>query len=310
MRSKLASTSIAGVVIGAALVTAPVPSHALEICAGGGIGIDCPETLYVTLNTGGTLSNSNQPTSIFSNLSLGASPPATSPYYAITGSLPTDVQTLQEAASYLGYSGFDWISQIIYDPNPDYTALNPTVPLTFPFYDPPLGGYVGEATQDSYPFYWLYPIESSDCYPVNPLDTSSPCVPIETSNSLTFVDTPADGRLATSGGFIIFSTELVGVVPCTDPETQTCSLSGFAPGADLFNFSWIDNFDGTIGGATGPFLSNTLLADPDSGTGGVTITGEDVPEPSGAAIFIPLFLCCILITNRRRRQSLMIFLNS
>jgi hypothetical protein len=267
-----------------------------------------PPSLYVTVQPGGTLSmdTPGKPTSQIAHLTLSTTPV---PGGRLLDNFPTDVSTLTQAAMVLGYAGFDWVSQITSDPNPDYSALAPSTPLTFPFNDPPNGGYAGEiptsSTAGRYPFYYTYPITPTSVT----CSSSTSCVPIETDTTLLFEDTPIDSRLRTSGGYTSFNTSLVGVISCSTLGVGECNSAGYEPGPTLFDFTWDDNFDGTLGGVADTILKvNSFYADPDSGTGGVTITSIDgvpvssVPEPPSSMIFI-FSLFVLSIVNVKGKPS-------
>jgi hypothetical protein len=251
-------------------------------------------SLYVSLSAGGKLSSDFKPTEISATLSLSMTPiPGAHPIET----LPSSVTTLQAAAGLLHYDGFDWASQILENPNPLFDSTSLT-PLSFPYSDPPAGGYAHQPlTAGRFPFYWKYPIAvNSDACPVSPN-----CMPIETDTTLNFTDIPADPRLKTSGGVVLFATELVGTLRCSPPGVGQCNSAGFEPGPDLFDFLWADNFDGTVGGVAGPWTANTIPVDPGSGTGGVvliSVDGVSAPEPSSLAIFLTALtglLACILL---------------
>lgn len=120
----------------------------------------------------------------------------------------------------------------------------------------------------------------------------------ETGNTLSFSDVPSDtclsggnsqgvqgcnGNNAPAGSSLGFRTELVGIKSdgtfITFPDSWT----------------WTDNFNGTYGGISTTY--NFQPVDPESGTGGITITsveGLSTPEPS-AFVLLCLGLYCILI---------------
>jgi hypothetical protein len=92
-----------------------------------------------------------------------------------------------------------------------------------------------------------------------------------------------------SGRAIAFTTELVGV-SLTDPEQFV----------DLFDFAWIDTFNGTAGGIS--TTANSIDVDPLSGTGGITITsvnGVDVPEPATLVLLCAGLLVLGLVKRGR-----------
>jgi len=80
----------------------------------------------------------------------------------------------------------------------------------------------------------------------------------ENTNTLSFIDVPADSLLA-NGSFLGFTTQLVGILP----------NGTHAPLPE--QWTWIDTFNGTSGSITA-VTASFLPVDPGSGTGGVTIT--------------------------------------
>jgi hypothetical protein len=171
--------------------------------------------------------------------------------------------SLNEAATVCGVTGFNWQQTIDVWPAPShlFAASNPTVPLTTPpaFLDPVAGGYTYEKGGDnSYPFYY---------------DPNVDLPGQETTNTLSFGDTPADPDLAENPAlFLEFTTSLVGVLP------------GNLPGPTLYTFTWIDTFDGTVGGVE--VTKNNLPVDAGSGTGGITIVSQGIPEPATLAMLV------------------------
>lgn len=184
--------------------------------------------------------------------------------------------TISQAASFCGFKNFDWVQQITNLPNPSPfyarniggaldSSVNGPVNLTSastPFNDPPQGGgYTYTQNPDySYPFY----------YDPNSGELASH----ETTNVLSFSDTPADpclpggnstgvqgcnGSNAPAGSSLGFTTHLAGVLADGSP-------------VDLgIGFSWTSTFNGTSGGVA--TTKNDRPVDPGSGTGGITITG-------------------------------------
>jgi hypothetical protein len=104
-------------------------------------------------------------------------------------------------------------------------------------------------------------------------------------------------------GQLTFHTELVGVLP-----------SGLSVPLAPIDFEWFDTFNGlsipgnpAIAGVGGIFAPGTdLSADPESGTGGITITQiagvptSSVPEPS---TFILLLTGVGLLFHRKLRHA-------
>jgi hypothetical protein len=81
--------------------------------------------------------------------------------------------------------------------------------------------------------------------------------------------TLCNGVLAPDGSYLEFVTDLAGINPDGTPSSP------------LASFDWTDAFNGTVGGIA--TTASNLPADPDSGSGGITIVSIDgvpVPEPS------------------------------
>jgi len=180
--------------------------------------------------------------------------------------------TLAQAAKICGFVDWNWQQTITNLPLPNVfrARSNPTTPLSAPppFNDPPAGGgyTYSPAPDNSYPFY---------------LDRSNgELAGQQTSNTLSFSDTPADfclpgtqsaavaakadancggkGKRAPAGSYIAFTTHLAGV-----------NADGTATDVGI-GFSWKSTFNGTSGGIS--VTKNSLPVDPGSGTGSITIT--------------------------------------
>lgn len=182
--------------------------------------------------------------------------------------------SLNAAAESCGFVGFDW--QQTFDhlpppslpskcfsssPTPCFAAASaPHIVLTAPpaFYDPPLGGYTWENYDDqAYPFYY------------NPADVPTGCaegkngvciklITSEDGTTLNFFDSP-DDPLLPQGGYMGFTTRLVGVLGTSNPNNV---------GPLLYRWSWISTYNDSTGGAQA--VSSAPVDG--SGTGGVTIT--------------------------------------
>ena len=140
--------------------------------------------------------------------------------------------TLSQAAVDCGFTNFDWQQMITNWRSPDLIQNGNPIPLTAPpaFLDPPLGGYnycvprYGSPC-DGYPFYWN-PNTTGMNWSLNKR---------ETGNTLSFIDVPADLQLP-AGGFLGFTTQLVGIVPNGTPSPLP------------EQWTWIDTYNGTSGG--------------------------------------------------------------
>ena len=283
------SSLVDGMWSGPVTTSSPGPSLYIEVATG------TPNSL--SDKSTGTVA---KPTGIVAELVLATTPPTpTSPseiIFPVSGipSLPSTVTTLGQAASKLGYVGFDWIqTATIPSPSPFYQKGNPTA-LTGQIVDPPPGDYTyNNPPNDTYPFYYNLAdaISSENNMPTGKcaVYSQSGCViPLGTGTSLNFSDGPADiciagpngmpsvgysnnlataqslcggSKLALPSSFLSFTTEIVGVTapPVT---TKTSPLAPPDCGTCVFlgGFSWDDNFNGTV--------ENTF-PDPKTGTGGV-----------------------------------------
>jgi hypothetical protein len=203
---------------------------------------------------------------------------------------PPSGTTLDATAQSCGFDrGFNFIQTVTADPYPPASALTGNL-VTVPYRDPVDGGYLNQPlTAGKYPFYYstadlltgFVPLSSRDAslfgghVTICPEDSGPPvtCVPVEPidGSSLTFRDAPATKELVYPQ-FLAFQTDLVGIssqsgspgaTPCSESSPYWCTI--------LFSFTWTDDFNGTVLG--GSARSNLLPVDPNSGTGGVTITG-------------------------------------
>ena len=195
---------------------------------------------------------------------------------------PNAGMSLAQAAAQCGVQSFNWQQTVTTDPYPpkaaDGTQLSP------PYLDPPVGGYLGGPADNAYPYYWnSNELAGGSC----PLNGQS--VAIQTSNTLTFCDTPAEPQLQ-NGQYLAFDTELLGIGP------NQSSIP-------LFDFDWTSNFGGTVQGVSA--RGNPNAPDPNSGTGGVTLTavnGVATPEPASVLLtMVSLSLVCISSRKLRRK---------
>jgi hypothetical protein len=177
--------------------------------------------------------------------------------------------TIAQAAQLCGFIEFDWQSLITSWPLPSpLFAAGSATPLYAPpaFNDPPPQGYAYQNPPNAVqlPVYYNLFTPASD-----PLSLAANV----TNNTLSFFDAPADpclpggtgapcgGHTAPGGSYLGFTTHLVGIM-------------GTLPGASVIDtgigFTWVDTFNGTSGSLA---VSNSYLpVDPNSGTGGVTVT--------------------------------------
>jgi hypothetical protein len=286
-------------------------------------------SLYLTVNTGGpnSASGPGHPTSITATLSLATTAPSQPHTYQVPVELPSgaSISTLQQAASALGFDdGFEWIQQITTLPNPSplsecasappcNSADAAVIPLTSastPFNDPPPNSYNScNPCVNPYPF----AVALSSALNSERMDTT-----------LSFTDAPADfciandpggspsvgynelanagytlpcapPGLAEAGSYLSFTTELVGVTGDFIPGTDCIALGTCT---ELDEFTWTDSFNGInsqplsgTGGIATEFstLDGDIPVDPESGTGGTTITSVGdmpVPEPSSALMLV------------------------
>jgi hypothetical protein len=198
---------------------------------------------------------------------------------------PNNGLTLSQAATQCGFSSFNWQQVVTVDPYPPNSANG--TPQTPPYLDPPVGGYQGGPADNAFPFYWNpSELAGGSC------SIGGSAVTIQTASTLTFCDTPAEPKLKT-GEFLAFETTLLGID----------SSGGTTP---LFDFDWTSNFKGTV--QLGSARGNPNAPDPNSGTGGVTITEVNgipfvptaVPEPATGLLTIPALLLAVLYRKRGR----------
>ena len=198
---------------------------------------------------------------------------------------PPSGSSLTAAASACGFQGFDWVQTVEFlpSPSPFATVNNPSTPLTAPlaFRDPPdPSGYTyGEETAGRYPFFYNPTTLSTECAQTNLVGSCILDVIIDfgTSQLLNFADSPWDpcfvggiyagtaichGSTAPAGSYVRFKTVLVGVVGLSP---------GAIPSPPLFEWEWIDSFNGTSSGSIAQ-LSGNRSPDPTTGTGGIAIT--------------------------------------
>lgn len=291
-------------------------------------------SLYVNL-AGGNPSSTGQPTKILATATAATSPPPLGTSYLVpNATLPPGTTTLQQAATALHFTGFDWVQQITQWVNPDLfpntSPLNPITTADGPFYDPVAGGYrapVGSTPNlsASPPFYYnVGTSPESDPYSVdaNMNDFSGTSVskcsslfglqPEGAATTLCFLDNPDDvlltGAQIAAGLAPMFTTELAGL--CDDPGVGACNLDGFDP---LFSWKWTDTYNGNgcpendaslcPGGITPYGLPSNAGPVYPGGTGGVTILDVDgvpVPEPSTLALLLSGIATLVFHRYRRR----------
>jgi hypothetical protein len=281
------------------------------------------------------INNSNNPT--FSsgsgavNVALSGQSASQQPYNIQATFAPNMGVSLSTAAQDCGVASFDWQQTVVTlpQPSPFTSATNPFQPLTAPFLDAPPGGYnytvycnsvlngplnptlfqSNPSTAMSYPFYYQPNGPTGDCMSLGSN---------ETSNSLSFFDSPADNVLG-PGQFIRFQTCVVGVDATGNPVSLPTSAN------DCFN--WIDNYQGLLGdcvqlaagarscaidnqsgGITG-FIPLVQLDSavssglPDLGDGGISIL-ENVPVPEPSSLILLLLPTTVLLIITRRRGRL------
>ena len=286
-------------------------SSGLSLASSGASSDSCgppASYLYVDITTSYDPSDpTTSPTKITAVATIAPSPPSPDSWFVgLPKQLPPGMTTLDQVASFLGYSSLQWSQQVtIPAPSPAFACTDIDCTdfknITGQSFDAPEFGWtycnpkslglkgVSVLSGGVLPDPALY--GGGDCrfyYPFYP-SSASP-------TSLTYSDNPTDPCLFGGSGLgcngmtetsvnalpLAFMTELVGV-PLSDPSHPV----------GLFPFTWIDTFNGTSGGI--PKLANLSDVDPGSGTGGVTLLSVngvdvDVPEPStfvllGAALF-------------------------
>lgn len=132
------------------------------------------------------------------------------------------------------------------------------------FSDPPEGGYKYEpyGSDTAYPFYYS---AGGLAGAFLPCAQGSVGIPVETANQLRFEDCPANHVNWPLTVTTSFTTSLVGV------------LSSGLASTPLFTWTWQSTFNGDAGGVSQ--TKSIFPIDPNSGTGGVTITSiNGVPQ--------------------------------
>ena len=285
-------------------------------------------SLYLSYSPVGPYSNTPLPTSMIAEITLATSAPALPNTSMLVGPLPSTVTTLQQAASDLGYTSFDWQQVITSEPAPSpIMQVGNPVPLTAPpsFLDPPPGGYTYCATTfcgNNYPFFYdpaqlatgcahasggvcVTKIETGPAPTLNFFDApSDPCLadpgggPSLAWRTVSGVAAACSNAVAPAGSQLAFTTYLVGIRPTFIPGTDCRS---FGTCVALGSFSWTDTFNGTTtipgnGGAT----ASDQEVDAGSGIGGIMVSNASVPEPSSAMILSSGLFLCMLIARWRR----------
>jgi hypothetical protein len=181
--------------------------------------------------------------------------------------------TISQAASYCGFTDFDWIQMFTHLPDPSpYYAVNPQNPsnpvhltsASTPFNDPAKNGYTYNPAWNSFPFYW----------DANSTNQPWSLAKNKTTNTLTSYDAPSDpclpggnsagvqgcnGSNAPAGSYLGFTTDLAGILPN-------------GSGVDLgIGYTWTSNYNGKNGGIA--VTASFTPVDPGSGTGSITVTG-------------------------------------
>lgn len=188
---------------------------------------------------------------------------------------PNKGYTLQQAAQTCGLKDFNWQQKLLSVPKPSpFFAAGSSIPLIAPppFNDPPPSGYSYQNPPNTaYPFYYnlFWPASNPLSLAANKTTTtlsfydapSDPCLPGTQSASVkTIANSLCKGKRALKGSKLAFSTHLVGV----NSDNSLVDLG--------IGFDWTDTFNGTSGGLA---VTNTSLhADPNSGSGGITIIHE------------------------------------
>lgn len=195
-------------------------------------------------------------------------------YTSITATFqPNFGLTLAQAEAISGFKNYDWEQVITHlpAPSPFYDNLGNNKLAPPQFHDPPPSGYTYFLTDPKYTGWNSYPYY----YDPNIHGRTWSLDYHEDATTLDFFDSPKDPLLP-DWEYMGFSTQLVGVLPDGN--------SYYLPS----EFDWEDTFNGTMGGI-GPFIPQTASfdpVDPDSGTGGITITSlvgvteVSVPEPA------------------------------
>jgi hypothetical protein len=297
-----------------------------------------PLSLYLTYHLSGS-SLFGEATDIGASLVLAATAPANS--VKVPGTLPANTTSLNEAASALGYVGFDWVQTITSLPNPSPFSqcaniqCSASIPLSgnaVPFLDPVENGYTYCATTNcatAFPFYYTLSSVTDNSNPCIKYSGSA-CITTLTPNgdsTLNFFDAPADACISSPGGLpsvawltnasirslcggettqtnspIDFTTELVGVLPSFQAG-EAGSCVDLKTCVVLGTLKWADNFNGTTGGIATTYSDE--VTDTGSGTGGITVlslSASPVPEPSATYMWaFALFLLWAL--NRTRQRS-------
>jgi hypothetical protein len=213
---------------------------------------------------------------------------------AMRASFTPSSSTLGFLANQCEFQGFDWIQTITHIPDPSPFQLAngtpiPPVPPGPQVTDFPPGGYnYAESQQPPFlganPFYYNPVYIPYSCAELRADLTCSIYILPVIGNTLNFSDNPKDpclfggayafkplcgGARANNGEFLAFKTSLVGI------------LANGQPSDPLYTWKWKDDFNGVgIGGVFDVAKPGSAYpVDPQTGTGGVTITSiNDVPQ--------------------------------
>lgn len=171
--------------------------------------------------------------------------------------------------------------------------------LSYPtLFDPPEGSYVNPnapAGYDPYPFYYppneIQPGVTACTLPpkngVAQCPFPFPFVLNQAGTTLSFLDAPSLSSLPGDspssfplpGHYVSFQTSLVGVSNQVGPGSALCGSNSLLYCTTIYSWHWNSTFNGKAGGVSQS--ASFAPVDPDSGTGGVTITSVNgVPTPT------------------------------
>jgi len=224
--------------------------------------------------------------------------------------------SLEQAYTDCGFTNFNW-AQIITIPAPSpYMQVGNPAKVVGQIEDPPPGGWTYEPAWNSYPFYW--DMDSSG--PMWSLDSNEPG-----GLALNFFDSPGDpcllggsgspceGQTAGPGSKLLFTTELVGVLPLT---SKPAFLDVRFDWSDTYNCGFFRDPNGYLlpdsscPGGGGIEFAQTASYHPAApgGTGDITILDGSnvnvvsVPEPPSIPL-VGMALCIIAGSEWHRRRK-------